>query len=84
MELTTVIDKKLCDKQGSIGKVVYIDQEIHIDDSVTAAQTTEQAYIHEVIHYIMFIMKKEELRKDEEFVDMLAHFIYQAFASAKY
>ena len=84
MELKTIIDDELCDKQGSIGKIDYINQEIHIDSKAASAQMTEQAYIHEVMHFMMFMLKKDDLRQDEEFIDMLAHFVYQAFTTAEY
>lgn len=37
----------------------------------------EQVFWHEVVHWIMFQLGKDELREDEEFVDLLADKIMQ-------
>ena len=68
---------------GVIGGVNYNEQVIMIDIASASKDTIMQVYVHEVIHFILFIMGKEELNDDEEFVDLLAHFVSQAIKSAK-
>ena len=64
--------------EGLVGKANYRDQSISLDRSVARPQALEQAYLHELIHWILFMMNKDGLRKDEDFVDTFAHFLYQA------
>lgn len=64
--------------EGRIGTASYSTQEIFIDTSISATEHVEQSFVHEVVHYILFVMGKKELQNDEEFVDMFSHFIYQS------
>ena len=48
------------------------------DPTIAAAETMEQAFWHELIHFITFMMSEDELRNNEKFVDIAAHFLHQA------
>ena len=74
----TVDQPKMLEQLGVIGGVNFHDQVIMIDKASASEDTIMQAYIHEVVHYILFVMGKMELGNDEEFVDMFAHLAYQA------
>jgi hypothetical protein len=82
INIETVIDKTLISREGLAGRAIYSDQKIIIDTSI-AEDSYLQSYCHEVVHYIFFILGKDNLRNDEELVDMFAHLAYQAMKSAK-
>lgn len=81
--IKTIFDDKLIKDHNIIGKADYEKQEIVIDISVAPKETTEQAYVHELVHYILYIMGQHDLRNDEAFVDLFAHLLYQARRTAK-
>ncbi len=81
--IKTIFDNTLIKEHNIIGKADYEHQEIVIDTSVAPRETTEQAYLHELVHYILYIMGKHDLRNDEAFVDLFAHLLYQAKETAK-
>ena len=74
----------LIKERGYIGFANYPTQSIVLDISVAPLETTEQAFYHERLHWILFLMGKDDLRNDEEFVDTLAHLMYQADKTAEY
>ena len=75
-------DDTLAKTKHVIGEARYSDQVIVLDNTVSTKEQLEQAYIHEVIHWILFIMNETDLRNNEKFVDVLAHFWYQTIVSA--
>ena len=78
IKITTKYKDDLCANEGLVGKANYRDQSIALDPSVCREQGLEQAYLHELVHWILFMMNNDALRKDEDFVDTFAHFLYQA------
>ena len=78
MKITTEFDGTLCARKQLIGEADYRQQKIVLDDSVCTQEILEQSYIHELVHWILFLMNRQELRNDEDFVDTFAHLIYQA------
>ena len=79
--VTVELDTTLHQRKGMIGEARYAEQKIIIDPTVAAPETTEQAYFHELCHWILFVMNENELRNNERYVDMFAHLLYQAFKS---
>lgn len=67
-----------------IGRADYTSQEIRIDPSVASLQFVEQSYLHELVHWIFFMMNEHELRDNERVVDLFAHFLYQALTTSDY
>lgn len=43
----------------------------------------EHTYFHELVHWILYMLKQEELCKDEMFVDTFAGLLYQSIKTAK-
>jgi hypothetical protein len=80
--VTVELDATLHKYKGMIGEARYSEQKIVIDPNVAAVDTTEQAYWHELIHWILFIMNEDELRNNEKFIDIFAHLLYQAVKSS--
>ena len=68
---------------SKIGAALYHLQKIAIVDEVVPQETIEQAYIHEVVHWILFLMGSEKA-EDEQFVDVFAHLLYQAMKTMEY
>jgi len=72
------VQDNLFEQHGCIGHSVYAEQGIFIDPTCAPIETTEQAYWHELVHWILFIMNEHELRDNEKFVDTFGHLLYQA------
>jgi hypothetical protein len=64
-----------------IGKSDFSYQKIQMDLETVPRQTTEQAFCHEIVHWILYVMNEHELRCNEKFVDTFAHLMYQVFSS---
>ncbi len=79
--ITVEFDPTLLQKKGMIGEARYAEQKIFIDPTVAGRDTTEEAYFHELVHFILFIMNEDGLRNNEKYVDIFAHFLYQAVKS---
>lgn len=82
------IDVELVDylvkTKGAIGEAKYSEQKILIDTTAAPEESTEQSFYHELIHYILYVMNKDDLRNNEEFVDVFAHLLYQALKTGNY
>lgn len=76
-------DSMVCTK-GIIGEARYTSQQICLDASVAPLQSLEQSYLHELTHWIFYMMNEDELRNNERLVDLFAHFLYQAMVTAKF
>lgn len=63
---------------GCIGKADYQKQKIYINPNFASQCLTEQTFYHELVHWILFVMGEEDLKSNEQFVDLMAHFIYQS------
>ena len=83
IEIATVFDKTLADKMKKVGRSNYTGQQIVIDDSVVDMDMKHQVYYHELVHWILFIMGKDDLNADEEFIDLFGHLLYQAIKTAE-
>ena len=43
----------------------------------------EHIFLHELMHWIFYKLNKDDLRKDEDLVDMVSDLLHQAIKSAK-
>jgi len=78
-----VLFQKHLDKDGMlIGLANYAAQQIRLDPTLAAKQMVEQTYLHELTHWILFMTGERELCNNEKFVDLFAHFLYQALTTA--
>jgi hypothetical protein len=68
-------------KDNFIGKADFSFQKIFMDLSTVPRQTTEQAFIHEIVHTVLYVQGEHKLRVDEKFVDTFAHLLYQVLVS---
>lgn len=83
LTIDVLFQEKLAKNDGMIGVADYALQQIRLDPTITTKQTTEQAYFHELTRWILFMMDERELCNNEKFVDVFAHFLYQALTSAE-
>jgi len=59
IEIKTIIDDTFIERQNEAGHAYYDKQIIVIDTSI-AKDSYMQTYFHEVIHYIFFIMGRDD------------------------
>jgi len=84
IEIATIYDDNLVNKKSVIGEARYSEQTIVIDNKAADINITQQAYFHELTHWILYILNENELRCNEKFVDLFSHLLYQALKTAKY
>lgn len=77
IEVDIEYNDELLDRDNCTGVTAYEHQRIYIDPSVPGQDIVNQSFIHEIVHYVLYVMGKHTLRKDEEFVDGFAHLAYQ-------
>lgn len=77
IEITVDMDSSMVNREGTLGRVDYEDQRIIIDPCA-GKDIICQTYLHELTHYILYVMGKEDLRTDEAFVESFSHLLYQA------
>lgn len=78
IKIDVVYDDTLVKTRQVIAEAQYGRQRILLDPSATPLQTIEQSYLHELVHWIFYIMGEDELRNNERIVDLFAHLLYQA------
>lgn len=81
--------KTLSDKHGSWGKCYYDINEIELQDNECAGiplPTTkvEEIFCHELVHFILYYAGEQELRNNEQFVDVFSGLLHQALTTAVY
>lgn len=82
LTIDVLFQEKIAKNAGMIGVAEYAVQQIRLDPTIATKQTTEQAYFHELTHWILFTMGEAELCNNEKFVDVFAHFLYQALKTS--
>jgi len=80
--ITVVYDENLHTRDSLLGSTDYQGLKINLMPSCKGynvpSEKIQQVYFHELVHWILLKMHKEELRKDEDFVDMFADLMLQA------
>jgi hypothetical protein len=71
-----ILDGKLSEKEGALGVADYESQTITICPD-TGDDIMNQTYVHEIVHYILYIMGRRKLMMDEEFVECFSQLLYQ-------
>jgi len=83
LKINVQLDDTLVNTKKVIGEARYAEQVVILDSSAAPRQTVEQAFIHELTHWIIYVMNEDELRNNEKLVDLFAHFMYQALVTAE-
>ena len=84
INIEIIKDNKLVKEKKVIGEARYSEQSIVIDTEAAPADITEQAFFHELTHWILYVMNEDELRNNEKHVDLFGHLLYQAIKTAGY
>lgn len=71
------LDDTYIKENSRIGEANYFAQQITIDPTTPKKEMSEQAFYHELVHWILYIMNEDELRQNEKFVDIFGHLLYQ-------
>lgn len=82
LQIKTAHSAITIDNKRAAGCADYDKELIVIDKNVFPKNLTNQTYIHEVLHWILFILNYHELNSNEQFVDSVAHLLHQALISA--
>jgi len=79
---------ELLQESDALGQACYRTGEIKILDNSPTYKITEeqqmQTFLHELVHWILYKLRKDDMRKDEDFVDMFADLTMQILKTAKY
>lgn len=84
---TVEIKKDLLDDHGAIGQFNPLKGKIYIQPnskiSPIVKNEIEQTFLHELVHGILYKMEKQELFKDEAFVNQFAALLHQSIITQK-
>jgi hypothetical protein len=83
LDINVVTNNEFVKMSGCIGKADYNRQMIVLDREAASEQITEQSYLHELTHFILFVMEEHELRTNEKFVDRFASLLHQAITTGE-
>ena len=81
IKVNVVREDNLVETRKCIGEARYSKQEIAIDTKSAPSNLTEQSFLHETVHWILYVMNEDDLRNNEKFVDTFAHLLYQFIES---
>lgn len=78
----------LINEEDSVGMSLYRKNVIQLQKNnhgIERPQTQiETTFLHELVHYVFYMLGKEDLRKDEGLVDGAARLLHQALVTAEY
>ena len=78
----------LADDEDATGLALYRKNVIQLQKhnvGIHRPQTQlESSFLHELMHYIFFMLGKDDLRKDEVLVDSIGRLLHQAMTTAEY
>ena len=83
LRINVNFDDNMVNNRKIIGEARYAEQAVWLDPYAAPQQIVEQSYLHELTHWIFYIMNEDELRNNEKLVDLFAHLLYQALTSAE-
>ena len=85
--ITVNFVNELLQKDDTLGQASYRTGEIRILASSPAYIVTKekqmQIFLHELMHWIFHKLKKNDLREDEDLVDMVADLLMQTLKTMK-
>lgn len=84
LKIQVVHDPLAVAERQYIGKSEYSKQRIILDKTAAPRETTEQACVHEVVHWILHVMNEFELQNNEKFVDVFSQLLYQALTQSEW
>ena len=82
--ITIVKDPQLYETRKIVGEALYSKQQILLDSGTCTEEQMQQNFLHELMHWVFFIMNEDTLRNNEKIVDLVAHFLHQAHVTCTY
>lgn len=78
-------DPTLSDRTDCVGESHYRRNEIvlqpHTEGIERLPSKIEQTFLHELMHYIFYVLGEAELRKNEQLIDGIASLLHQAMTT---
>ena len=78
----------LVDDEDKTGQAVFRRNVIELQSNTGGIQRPqtqiESSFFHELVHYVLFMLNKDDMVSDEEFVDGVARLLHQALTTAEY
>jgi len=88
LTVTVRYDPSLAYEEGSTAEARYRDCEIVLLKSTEASkisdQRVEMAFWHEVVHWVLFMLDKDDLRNDEQFVSQVSCLLHQVVRTSRW
>lgn len=87
--IDVIFEKDLIDNNDNRGEARYRRNEIALQPSVMDAVIRPpaqigQSFCHELVHWILFLLSEDKLRKDEQFVDRFSGLLHQSLTTMEY
>lgn len=86
--ITIKYKNNMVDEDDSIGYAKYRKNEIWIQENITGTTRTIdhtiETFLHELIHWILYMISENELRDNEKFVQLFSEYLHQALKTAEY
>lgn len=86
-KIEVVEDADIMQNDDAMGMAVYRMDKIKIAPNVPSRfmsqDQKEHVFLHELMHWIFYKLNKDDLRKDEDLVDMISDLLHQAIKSAE-
>lgn len=78
----------LLEKDSCVGQALYRKNAIELQTntpSVLRPSThIEVTFLHELLHWIFYVLEEHELKENEKLVDTMARLLHQAISTAEY
>lgn len=78
----------MVDEDDSVGYAKYRKNEIWLQNNIKGTMRTtdhkNETFLHELVHWILYMINEEELRDNEKFVSLFAEYLHQALKTAVY
>lgn len=78
----------LVDENDNVGEACYRRNQIRIQRQVDGVferpvSQMEQTFLHELLHWIFYLLGEHELRRNEKLVDQVAWLLHQALTTGE-
>ena len=81
-EINVKFVEDLTNEHESVGAAVYRRDEIRLQPSINGNLRSENLiahnFLHELVHFILYMMEEDKLRDDEKFVGVFSGLLHQA------
>jgi hypothetical protein len=77
------VDPTFFQKRSLLGEAQYPLQKIVLDGELHR-ESMQQNFLHELVHWILYVMNEDNLRDNEKFVDLFSALLHQTLISQEY